>query len=773
MVRSPAEALRLGLALAAAALIVVAVRTGRSALAGAERDLLRLTSQIPEPLAALFVRTVQYAAVLAPLVGLVVLVATRSFRRLAAIIVAGFLGGVAGRWIMVDLLDLTVGRFRVSDTFRDGIPFPNAAFLAGMAAIVAADSPWMGRRWRAVARIWITILLGLRLISGATGLRELIVASAVGWAMGTAVVALLGAPDRRPADASVHRALVRLGVSVGSIAHRGAHRGRHLFDVTTTSDVRLRVEVAARDGWQTMLPGRLYRALRFRDPADGQPFASLRELVEHEALVTLKARGDGVPTLELEAIGEVDPNGYLLAFHRSDSRPLSERPDLDERVLPELWGLVVRMRTARIAHRQLEQDAVLVDDADDRLRVIEFSASDLTGDERVLAGDIAEVLAWGSRRFGVEPTVLSAVAAFGPGVVGRTLPRLQPLALTPATRAAIDDELLASIRDAVRSHTGSEDAALAPIERIKPRAVVTAIMAVVALNALVPQLAGAGKVWAELKDASIAAIIAVLVLSMVTYLGAAISLSGSVAEPLPFGPNLAVQVAASFAAIAAPAQVGGMALRGRFLQRRGIDPAVSVAAIGLNTVGSFAVHVTITAAFAWWAGSSDFGKIELPSSRALLLAGGAVAIAIVAVGVVPAGRRFVRGTLVPAVRRSAQGVVDVARRPVRLLGLIGGAAIVTLGYVGAMVLSVDAFHGGLPVSAVAIVYLLGAIVQSAAPTPGGLGAAEAAYIGGLTAVGLHSEQAVAAVLLFRLATFWLPVLPGWAAMLWLQRSDAI
>ena len=51
--------------------------------------------------------------------------------------------------------------------------------------------------------------------------------------------------------------------------------------------------------------------------------------------------------------------------------------------------------------------------------------------------------------------------------------------------------------------------------------------------------------------------------------------------------------------------------------------------------------------------------------------------------------------------------------------------------------------------------------------------AEAAYIGGLTAVGLHSEQAVAAVLLFRLATFWLPVLPGWAAMLWLQRSDAI
>jgi len=32
---------------------------------------------------------------------------------------------------------------------------------------------------------------------------------------------------------------------------------------------------------------------------------------------------------------------------------------------------------------------------------------------------------------------------------------------------------------------------------------------------------------------------------------------------------------------------------------------------------------------------------------------------------------------------------------------------------------------------------------------------------------------VPAVFLFRLVTFWLPILPGWLAFTWLQRSDRI
>ena len=40
---------------------------------------------------------------------------------------------------------------------------------------------------------------------------------------------------------------------------------------------------------------------------------------------------------------------------------------------------------------------------------------------------------------------------------------------------------------------------------------------------------------------------------------------------------------------------------------------------------------------------------------------------------------------------------------------------------------------------------------------------EAALIGGLTSVGLEASIAVSAVVIFRLATFWLPLAPGWFA----------
>ena len=57
--------------------------------------------------------------------------------------------------------------------------------------------------------------------------------------------------------------------------------------------------------------------------------------------------------------------------------------------------------------------------------------------------------------------------------------------------------------------------------------------------------------------------------------------------------------------------------------------------------------------------------------------------------------------------------------------------------------------------------------------PGGLGAVEAVLAGGLTAVGIPAAQAIPAVLIFRLATFWLPIPVGWVSYLVLQRDGTL
>ena len=76
----------------------------------------------------------------------------------------------------------------------------------------------------------------------------------------------------------------------------------------------------------------------------------------------------------------------------------------------------------------------------------------------------------------------------------------------------------------------------------------------------------------------------------------------------------------------------------------------------------------------------------------------------------------------------------------------------------------EAYGGRVGIVEIGAVYLGAAVIAAASPTPGGLGAIEAALVAGLTGIGLPPGPAVSAVLTYRLATYWLPVVPGWAAL---------
>jgi len=64
------------------------------------------------------------------------------------------------------------------------------------------------------------------------------------------------------------------------------------------------------------------------------------------------------------------------------------------------------------------------------------------------------------------------------------------------------------------------------------------------------------------------------------------------------------------------------------------------------------------------------------------------------------------------------------------------------------------------------VALLGIVV----PIPGNIGVAEFGLTIGLVSAGMSEEAALAAVLLYRISTYYLPPLWGFGAMLWLQRN---
>lgn len=59
-----------------------------------------------------------------------------------------------------------------------------------------------------------------------------------------------------------------------------------------------------------------------------------------------------------------------------------------------------------------------------------------------------------------------------------------------------------------------------------------------------------------------------------------------------------------------------------------------------------------------------------------------------------------------------------------------------------------------------LIYALGTLMANIIPTPGGIGGAEAGFYAGFIVFGFSSSDALAAAVLYRIVTFWIPVFPG-------------
>ena len=89
-----------------------------------------------------------------------------------------------------------------------------------------------------------------------------------------------------------------------------------------------------------------------------------------------------------------------------------------------------------------------------------------------------------------------------------------------------------------------------------------------------------------------------------------------------------------------------------------------------------------------------------------------------------------------------------------------------------LAVSIRATGATVPWHDLLLVYGSGIAAQSLNLTPGGLGVTEGSLGLALVATGLGASQALAAVLLYRLASFWLVALAGWLVVFWLRRPQA-
>ncbi|WP_108989535.1 lysylphosphatidylglycerol synthase transmembrane domain-containing protein [Streptomyces coelicoflavus] len=351
--------------------------------------------------------------------------------------------------------------------------------------------------------------------------------------------------------------------------------------------------------------------------------------------------------------------------------------------------------------------------------------------------------------------------------------RAEKRAVDEAVEEAREEDLLTLIRHAVLRIRPQAPVEPARLERVRPRTLISFIAGAIGAYFLLTQLTHI-EFGPLISNAQWGWVAAAVLFSAASYVAAAMALLGFVPERVPFLRTVAAQVAGSFVKIVAPAAVGGVALNTRFLQRAGVRPGLAVASVGASQLFGLGCHILMLLSFGYLTGTEK--TPSLSPSRTVIAGLLTVAVLVLVVTSVPFLRKFV----VTRVRSLFAGVVprmlDVLQRPQKLVTGIGGMLLLTACFVMCLDASIRAFgddSASISLASVAVVFLAGNALGSAAPTPGGVGAVEATLTVGLIAVGLPKEVAAPAVLLYRLLTLWLPVLPGWLVFNHLTRKEAL
>lgn len=533
------------------------------------------------------------------------------------------------------------------------------------------------------------------------------------------------------------------------------------------------------------LVSHLWQWIRLRGPVRRRNLFSLRRTVESEVLMAMAVEAVGIRTPRLRAARQVDRDTALLAYDHLDAPRVADLPDRawTPALHHSIWALWRHLRGRQLAHRALTTGHLRLAPSGE-LWLTHVGDGEITAEDVLCRLDGAELLVSLALRVGPGRATEEAIDALGTTTVASLLPVMQPILFSEDTakalrahRAAGDrTDVVGAIRDRILALYPEADVQPVSLERVRPRTLLSVVGGAVAFYLLATQLTGfqvphlnTWQDWGWVLGAAVA--------SALTYVAAAFNLIGCVKERVPIGTAVTAQVAAAFAGLVAPAAVGGLAVNTRFLQRAGIPVARAVTAVGVSQVIGFACYVVLLLLFSAFAGSHREGTGGLSAiTPSATVTGVVIALAVIAllIAAIPRLRTLVARRARPLVTDIGPQLLQVARSPRKLVQAFGGAVGLPMAASVCLWASVNAVSGSeVNLAAMGVAYLVAKAVGSLVPTPGGIGGVEAVLAAGLTASGVPSAVAATSVIVFRLLTWWLPVIPGWFAFTALQRRGAL
>jgi glycosyltransferase 2 family protein len=670
---------------------------------------------------------------------------------------------------------------------------------AFVAFVVGTDLTRLSHWSRWWPRCGAALLLSGLAVGTLTPFAVAIVASG-GLMVGWVVRWLLGAASVLPGTAELTSWLTSQRIQTADLAPTGPGRAR--LEGRLADGTRIRVHLSGRDTRGSGLARQLWALARLRPAVAGHVALSSRTQVEQLALACSLAQQGGVPSPAVRLLAEMPGETLVLVTTIPDGEPEPGTPPVPEPAAPPLpeagaaqptappasatappasvapppaaptalFAALRRLHNTGVAHRDVRAGNVFMSAS--RAGFCSLDAAEPGSSELARRLDLVQALATLAVTCGPDGAVAALRAGYGPVDQVAVAAVVQPVALTPwgwrAARAATGS--LSEIRHELLGDNRTAPAA-PRLERFRWKTVVTTVALAAAAYLLIGEISGVD-VLGTLGQSDPAWLATAVLASAVTYLAAAIGIAAFVPKRLSIWRGFCVQLASAFVGVAMPPTVGHVAINARYLHREKVDEGTIAAAVTVSQLVNVLTTVLLLIVLGVLTGSG-LSRFKIAPGADLLIGLAVVGGVIIVVLAVPQTRRMVTGAVWPHLRQIWPRLLDALSQPLRLGIGAGANLLLTAAYTVALLAALHAVGAHPAVLATAVVFLAGNAVGSATPTPGGIGGVEAVMAAGLTAIGIPAHEAIPAVLLFRMATFWLPIPAGWISYVLLQRRGVL
>ena len=772
--RRPRDLVTLLATLAVTALVTALGTFAAQTTAGLDADLTTATRVLPSFVLFVLNTIGATSIIFVPvLVGISLLTRNRTRQLVDALLAAGLsvLTLVAISILVVQsnsprlILALTGG------VQTEGVT-PLDPLIAGLISFLVIARVFDRGKLGLIATISVIALSFASLVAGQTTIVTQIVNILLGWAIGLAVRYSFGTPINRASVEKLVEALNSGGLIVDQIELSLETSEGRIFRASLKTGAQINVWVFDWELQGSGVLGSWWRGLNVKTSGDFRGM-SIRRRVERTALLTYAISATGVRVPEVELVREIEPDSIFIAlenlsgssFAEINSRKIQITASQIEKFLTD----VKTMHDADIAHRSLAAENIYVTQSGD-IAITGVHSGTVAATELQQRVDLAEALVTAARSSSVSVTVEIAKKLFTTKELVRNIPAIQSIAMSRKTRQYLKNnkELLKDLRKSLGALAPSADIQPISFQRINWRNILLASVSVIALYVLVPQFSQIDIAdlvqTAQWNWAGIA-----LAGSVFTYFASTSLLLAFITTKINWFKTLQAQLAASFATLVTPPTLGSVAVNIRFLNKSGVPGPAAATAVGVSQVVIFFIHIILLVIFGVIAGTQTDFSFRPPRFTLVIVV---IVFAIVIIMFsIAAFRNWLINKARPLIDQIGPTLAIIVQQPQRLLSSIASSLVLNFSYIISFYAALIAFGSDISIATAAFVYLAGATIGQAAPTPGGIGAVEAALVAGLTAAGVPSGTALSGVLLYRVVTFWLPVLPGWYAFVNLQRKN--